>query len=577
MAGRIPQSFINDLLDRVDIVEVIDARVKLKKAGKNYQARCPFHNEKTPSFSVSPDKQFYHCFGCQESGTALTFLLEHDRMDFVEAVETLAAMVGVEVPREQTHRDERKQVSLYDLLKQAGTLYQRQLRGGEAAIAYLKDRGLTGLVAKDFGIGYAPDAWDTLLTEFRGRSAELLDAGLVIKNEKGRTYDRFRDRIMFPIRDTRGRVIGFGGRVLSSDAGPKYLNSPETPVFHKGRELYGLYEARRAVRKLSRFVVVEGYMDVVALAQHGVPYAVASLGTATSEEHFKKLFRYAPEVICCFDGDAAGRQAAWKALESALPTLEDGRQLKFMFLPDGEDPDTMVRSQGREAFEQRLEQAVTATEYLFNQLLSGLDLKTMEGRARLANLAQPHLDRLPRGVLRALMDQQLQKLTGLRPPPSAGSYSASGGGRPVGSPKAVEVSRGRKRLTERLVMLFMHEPAVYDNITDEKRAKIAAFPTEDLLAQIVRYKDQNPNAGIGEILGAWAGEPAHELLVNVLKTPLELNAQAIAAEFQDGIERLIQLAEKEERRRLLNEVQQTPTKETYLRYVSRKQDSSDDR
>ncbi len=574
MAGRIPQSFINDLLDRVDIVEVIDARVKLKKAGKNYQARCPFHNEKTPSFSVSPDKQFYHCFGCQESGTALTFLLEHDRMDFVEAVETLAAMVGLEVPREQGQRDNTRQVSLYDLLKQAALRYQRSLRTSEAAIAYLKDRGLTGLVAKDFGIGYAPDAWDTLLTEFRGRSAELLEAGLVIKNEKGRTYDRFRDRIMFPIRDTRGRVIGFGGRVLAGESGPKYLNSPETPVFHKGRELYGLYEARRAVRKLSRFVVVEGYMDVVALAQHGVPYAVATLGTATSDAHFTKLFRYASEVICCFDGDAAGRQAAWRALESALPTLEDGRQLKFMFLPDGEDPDTIVRSQGRAAFEARLDEAITATEYLFNQLLSGLDLKTMEGRARLSNLAQPHIARLPEGVLKSLMTQRLQTLTGLQT--ARAQPGSRAGATALAGPKAVEVSRGQRRLTERLVTLLMQDPSLYGNITDENRAKIAKFPTEDLFAQIVRYMDQNPKAGIGEILGAWAGEPEQQLLVNVLKRPLELDAKAIAAEFEDGVKRLIELADRQQRRRLLKEVQQTPTKETYLRYVSQKQDSSDD-
>lgn len=584
MAGRIPQSFINDLLDRVDIVEVIDARVKLKKAGKNYQACCPFHNEKTPSFSVSPDKQFYHCFGCQESGTALTFLLEHDRLDFVEAIETLAAMVGVEVPREHTQRDNRREVSLYDLLKQASVLYQRSLRNSTEAIDYLKGRGLTGIVAKDFGIGYAPNAWDTVLTEFRGRSAELLEAGLVIKNDKGRTYDRFRDRIVFPIRDTRGRCIGFGGRVLSKDDGPKYLNSPETPVFHKGRELYGLYEARRAVRKLSRFLVVEGYMDVVALAQHGVPYAVASLGTATSEEHFKKLFRYAPEVVCCFDGDGAGRQAAWRALESALPTLDDGRQLKFMFLPDGEDPDTLVRSHGQQAFEERIGHAVTATEYLFSQLEQGLDLKTMEGRARLANLAEPHIARLPAGVLQSLMRQQLEKLTGLRPSrrlPAAGpgvSQRAASG--PMRSAAAASgrmaASPGQPGLTSRMVTLFLHAPEVYDNIAADDRAKIADFPAEDLLAQIVRYKDQNQNAGIGEILGAWAGEPEQQMLVNLLNAPLELDAQAIAAEFAEGVKRLITLAERQERRRLLKEIQQTPTKESYLRYVSRKQDGSEE-
>ncbi|MEM1231587.1 MAG: DNA primase, partial [Pseudomonadota bacterium] len=358
--ARIPQSFINDLLDRVDIVEVIDARVKLKKAGRDYQARCPFHNEKTPSFTVSPTKQFYHCFGCGESGTALTFLMEHDRMEFVEAVETLASLVGLEVPREATARSDPKERSLYDLLKEASLLYQAELRQSPVAIDYLKGRGLTGIVARDFGVGYAPDAWDRTLTAFRGRSEELLKAGLITRNDRGRSYDRFRNRIMFPIRDTRGRTIGFGGRVLSAEDSPKYLNSPETPLFQKSRELYGLYEARRALRKLTRFVVVEGYMDVVALAQHGVPYAVATLGTATNEMHFQKLFRYAPEVICCFDGDRAGRQAARKALESALPTLEDGRQLKFVFMPDGEDPDSLIRTQGQAAFEQRLDGAVTA-------------------------------------------------------------------------------------------------------------------------------------------------------------------------------------------------------------------------
>jgi DNA primase len=575
----IPQSFINDLLDRIDIVEVIDARVKLKKAGRDYQARCPFHNEKTPSFTVSPHKQFYHCFGCGESGTALTFLLEHDRMEFVEAVETLAGMAGVEVPRESGQRADPRERSLYDLLKDAAQLYQGKLKDSPAAIEYLKGRGLTGIVARDFGIGFAPDAWDTTLTAFRGRSEALLAAGLITKNDRGRTYDRFRHRIMFPIRDTRGRTIAFGGRVLGKDDGPKYLNSPETPVFQKGRELYGLFEARKALRKLTRFVVVEGYMDVVALAQHGIRYAVATLGTATNETHFQKLFRYAPEVICCFDGDRAGRQAARRALESALPTLEDGRQLKFVFMPDGEDPDSIVRGQGQAAFEQRLDGAVTATEYLFSQLSAGLDLQSLEGRARRASRAEPLIARVPDGVLKSLLRQSLAERTGLDP---ASRPSVGGAARrdeapewAAPAPKPASGRRGRTQLGQRLLTLILHQPDLIVNLNDNIKLKIEHSAGEDLFAQIVRYIDQNPNAGIGEILGAWAGEPDHQLLDSARKQPLELAAEAIAAEFQDGVNRLIQLAEDEERRTMLKEMQHAPTKETFLRFMSRKQGGSD--
>ena len=339
MAGRIPQSFINDLLARTDIVDVIDARVQLKKAGKNYQARCPFHDEKTPSFSVSPDKQFYHCFGCGVSGTALTFLLEHDRLEFVEAVETLARLAGMEVPREGgASRPERDNSALFAVLAKAEQVYRGALKSSGEAVSYLQARGLTGVVARDFGIGFAPDEWQTLRDSL-GEDATvtealLLEAGLLIRHENGRTYDRFRGRIMFPIRDTRGRVIGFGGRVLGNQDGPKYLNSPETPIFHKGRELYGLYEARQALRRIDRLIVVEGYMDVVALAQSGVANAVATLGTATTAEHFQKLYRYAAEVVCCFDGDRAGRQAAWRALvrpsdpaPEARVTMAPGRHI----------------------------------------------------------------------------------------------------------------------------------------------------------------------------------------------------------------------------------------------------------
>ncbi len=421
MAGLIPQSFIDDLLDRIDIVDVVDARVKLKKTGKNYSACCPFHDEKTPSFTVSPDKQFYYCFGCGASGTALGFVLEHDRLNFPDAVEELAKMAGVEVPREarddSPRHKERK--SLYDLLDKTDQYFRQQLRHSPAkqhAINYLQLRGLSGEIARDFGVGYAPPGWDNLLKAI-GLSEEdkhlLAEGGMLIERpEDGRRYDRFRNRIMFPIRDVRGRVIGFGGRVLGDDK-PKYLNSPETPVFHKGKELYGLYEARQAYRQLPRLLVVEGYMDVVALAQFGIRYGVATLGTACGEDHLARAFKYTQEVVFCFDGDDAGRKAAQRALENSLSSMTDGRQVKFLFLPDGEDPDTLIRQVGEEKFSRMIDMAVPLEDFLFDSVADGIDIQSMEGRARLSKRAAPLLHKLPAGVFRELMFANLAQRTGL--------------------------------------------------------------------------------------------------------------------------------------------------------------------
>jgi len=377
MAGRIPQHFIDDLLTRIDIVEVIDHRVPLKKAGHEYKACCPFHGEKTPSFTVSQVKQFYHCFGCGEHGNAISFLMDYEHMDFVEAIEALAHGAGIEVPRE-AGTDQAPQSSnqaAYDLLEQTAQYYQQQLRDhaeAQRAVDYLKERGLTGEVAARFGIGFAPPGWDNLtraLGNDKKIQQELLNTGLVIeRNDSSGIYDRFRDRIQFPIHDRRGRTIGFGGRVINKDDTPKYLNSPETPVFHKGRELYGLYEARKAMRKLVRILVVEGYMDVVALAQFDINYAVATLGTATTHDHLETLFRTVPEIIFCFDGDRAGRQAAWRALENTLPVLRDGRAARFLFLPDGEDPDSQVRKTGKTGFEAAMDQATHLSDFFFDQL-----------------------------------------------------------------------------------------------------------------------------------------------------------------------------------------------------------------
>jgi len=412
----IPSDFIQTLLSRVDIVDVVDRHVPLKKAGANYAACCPFHNEKSPSFTVSPTKQFYHCFGCGAHGTAIGFLMEYGGKSFPDAVEELARDAGLEVPRVERPGERERREEAADLtghLLTAARFYRAALRESPRAIDYLKGRGLTGTVAARFGIGYAPDAWQSLERAFPDYADAALDAaGLVVRGEAGRRYDRFRDRIMFPIHDARGRVIGFGGRVLDKGE-PKYLNSPETPVFSKGRELYGLFQAREAIRDAGMVVVVEGYMDVVALAQHGVGYAVATLGTSTTPVHVQKLFRQTDTVVFCFDGDAAGRKAAWRALENALPALVDGKNARFLFLPDGEDPDDFVRKRGKAAFEAAVAQAVPLSEFLLAELAAQHPPSSAEGRAALVAAARPHLAQITAPVLRALVRRRLAELAGL--------------------------------------------------------------------------------------------------------------------------------------------------------------------
>ena len=411
----IPQSFINDLIERVDIVDVIGERLPLKRTGKNLKALCPFHNEKTESFTVNSEKQFYYCFGCGATGTSLRFLMEHDKLDFVDAIETLARIAGVEVVHEGPVARQKVDPGILDALAEADTLFQANLRDhsqSSEAVEYLKSRGVSGLIARDFGIGYAPDSWDYLKKALNRFSDKVLvDAGLLVSNDNGRTYDRFRNRIQFPIRDTRGRVIGFGGRILG-EGNPKYLNSPETEVFHKNKELYGLFEARRTNQELNNVILVEGYMDVIALAQAGFTNVVATLGTATSERHFEKLFQRTKEVVCCFDGDKAGRSAAWKSLNSAFPSLNEGRILKFAFLPEEDDPDTFVR-RDRKRFVRLIKTAVAAGDYFFNQISTGLDLASIDARARLAELAIPLLDKIPHGLYRTMMIERLGREAGV--------------------------------------------------------------------------------------------------------------------------------------------------------------------
>ncbi|MDB2620401.1 DNA primase [Porticoccaceae bacterium] len=421
MAGLIPQTFIDDLLDRVDIVDVVNSRVQLKKAGKNYKACCPFHEEKSPSFTVAQDKQFYYCFGCGAGGNALGFVMEFDRLDFLPAVEMLAKNAGMEIPREAApdQRITKQKDSLYSILTESDKFFRQQLRThqeAKVAVDYLKGRGLSGKIAAQFGVGYAPPGWDNLLKVAGGddQKNKLLDESgmIIVKPEEKKQYDRFRHRIMFPIRDQRGRTIGFGGRVLD-DSTPKYLNSPETPVFHKGRELYGLYEARQALKEIPCLIMVEGYMDVIALAQYGIANAVATLGTALTENHLQKLFRYTSEIVFCFDGDSAGRRAAARSLEIALPEMRDGVSAKFLFLPDGEDPDSMVRQLGTEAFLGQVEKSQPLSEFLFEQLSDGIDSSTADGKARLSKICAPQINRIPQGVFRQLMLEELSRRTGV--------------------------------------------------------------------------------------------------------------------------------------------------------------------
>lgn len=424
MAGQIPQRFIDDLLSRVDVVEVVGERVQLKKVGRNYSGLCPFHQEKTPSFTVSADKQFYHCFGCGAHGNALRFLMEYDKLPFPEAVEQLAGRLGLDVPREggndpQRQVREQKRKEGVNLLELAASFYRERLKmqEGQSAQRYLTERGLSVDIVKQYGIGFAPQGWEALKSHLSERGIGepvQVEYGLLIHREdSGRTYDRFRDRVMFPIRDLRGRTIAFGGRVLG-DAKPKYLNSPETPVFHKGRELYGLYEARQATAQLEQVVMVEGYMDVVALAQFGIHNAVATLGTATTEDHLTRLFRLVSRVVFCFDGDRAGRQAASRALETALPQMIDGREARFLFLPEGDDPDTLVRREGADAFRDRMTCAMPLSEFLFEQAAQGRDMNTVEGRERFASHVLAALNKVPEGMLKSLLLEALAKRSGLR-------------------------------------------------------------------------------------------------------------------------------------------------------------------
>lgn len=540
--ARIPEAFIRELLDRTDIVGVIEGYVPLRRVGANYVARCPFHNEKTPSFTVSPTKQFYHCFGCGAHGTAITFLMEHAGLSFVEAVHELAGRVGLRVPEDAAPArpgDDRRE-RLLAVLAQADQFYRQSLRSSAQAIDYLKGRGLTGKIAAHFGLGYAPDEWQGLARIFSDYQDPLLEtAGLVIVGEQGRRYDRFRGRVMFPIRNERGQVIGFGGRVVGAGE-PKYLNSPETPVFAKGRELYGLHEARRAIQQAGEVVVVEGYLDVVTLAQEGVDNAVATLGTAVTDEQVRRLMRLADSIVFAFDGDAAGRNAAWRALENSLPHLQDGKRIAFLFLPEGEDPDSFVRSHGVAAWRQRLANAMPLSDYLVDALSRRTELASQEGRVKLIKLAEPYLRRMTQApLLAAALRRRLAELTGL--PTSSRGFTARSGPTPLPArPPRLRTSPWRTAL-----LAILHDPGLASNVD----VALEGFNAEaQLLQAVVDILRANPQiASTRDVIEAFRGRPEQSALQRLAAELLALGeGYDAAADLKAALERVEELARRRE-------------------------------
>lgn len=528
MAGRIPQSFIDELIARADIVEVINARVPLKKKGREYTACCPFHNEKTPSFTVSESKQFYHCFGCGAHGTAIGFLMEYEHLDFVEAIETLADEFHLEVPRENQHDKARPNTDdkqpLYDALEQASYIYQQQLRNSDRAIQYLKQRGLSGEIAKRYKLGYAPDGWSYLLDNIGNKPdifKSMKTTGMLVEKSSNKHYDRFRDRIMFPILDRRGRTIAFGGRILDHGE-PKYLNSPETPIFHKGFELYGFFEARQAVRKLERIIVVEGYMDVVALAQNNIDYAVASLGTATTREQIQKLFRTVNEVIFCYDGDPAGHKAAWRALENTLPIMRDGLEAKFLFLPDGEDPDSLVRKEGKEAFESRLNHAEPLSEFLFDKLLKESNINSMDGKARFAKNTKPLLATIPDSVFSDLMYKRFAELVGINSEKLKGEQTEPQPSQQIQRPTTAS-SKTRKikqNATRDAIALLLQHPELADKVTLPDTFATAPQLGFVLLHELYHTIKQNPDISSSVLVERWRDKKDFEILQKLMQRNL---------------------------------------------------------
>jgi DNA primase len=549
--ARIPDAFIDDLLARTDIVEVVGTRVPLKRQGKEYAARCPFHDERSASFTVSPTKQFYHCFGCGAHGTAISFLMNYDRLEFLDAVDDLARRVGMEVPRDtQVRNEDSDSRDLYAAVDAAAKFFQKQLADNATARAYIDRRGIHADIVERYAIGYAPDGYsglkDALGTDAR-RMGLLERAGLFSKNDKGHVYDKFRDRVMFPIHDRRGRVIAFGGRVLDPADTPKYLNSPETVLFHKGRELYGLWQAKQANPKLERLVVVEGYMDVVALAQYGVTQAVATLGTATTSDHAELLFRNAPDVFFCFDGDRAGRAAAWKALESVLPRMKDGRQAFFLFLPDGEDPDSIVRKEGANGFAARLQQAMPLSEFFFAELGKDVNLGNLDGKARLAERCKPMLAQIPDGAFGDLMRQRLTELTGVGARNSTPQTHV-----PVQRAHAATTAHApRQTLVRSAIMRLLQQPALALSLQPPYQFAMLRQPGVDLLAELVALVHERPEINTGAVLEYFADRDVAPALQKLAAQTLPGEEAGWREEFLGAMEQI----EKQTQQQRVDELQ----------------------
>ncbi len=558
--GRIPREFIDELLVRADVVDVINARVPLKKKGREYTACCPFHNEKTPSFTVSPNKQFYHCFGCGVHGSAISFLMEYEHLEFVEAIESLAESLGITVPREAggkapNKEQQQRSKDLFTLLQDASEFYQLQLKGSDKAVSYLKGRDLSGEISKRFGIGYSPAGWDNFYKPFLKNYPEqqLVDSGLVIKNEDDpnnvKTYDRYRDRIMFPIRNRKGQTIGFGGRVLGDDL-PKYINSPETSVFHKGSELYGFYEARMHTKKLERIIVVEGYMDVIALAQFGVSYGVATLGTATTQDHIKQLFRAVPEVIFCFDGDRAGREAAWRALENALPMMQDGKEIRFMFLPDGEDPDTQIRKIGQEAFEALYVEASSLTAYFVESLHDKFNITSDEGKSRFIQEASSLLQKMPDTLIKDQLISRLAKQTNIEERTLRKRLSKPNNkfDKSAESESPFEPSQPVSRLSNRevrqtpiryAISLLLSNPELVQFVENIEQIVLSELPGSDLLTTLIETLQENPNINGAALLERWRNTKFEAPLIHLMKWQPETDDEdVLRCEFEDCLQHI---------------------------------------
>eukprot|EP00119_Amphimedon_queenslandica_P019083 XP_019859502.1 PREDICTED: uncharacterized protein LOC109587720 [Amphimedon queenslandica] len=572
LAGRIPRSFVDDVLARTDIAEIIGHYLRLVPAGKDFKSLCPFHSEKTPSFTVVPDKQFYHCFGCGKSGSAIGFLMDYANMDFVEAVEDLAHRLGLEVPREaddrrpaaDNDRSAGDHAAIYEMLERANRFFRNGLRGSKTAKEYLKGRGLGGEIARDFQIGFAPPGWEALLSHL-GKSASerdiLVAAGLVIRREEdGRLYDRFRDRITFPIHDTKGRVAGFGARIIGVGE-PKYLNSPETKVFHKGRELYGLWRLRRpGVVRPKRLLVVEGYMDVVGLARSGIDGAVATLGTSATLDHIRALFRFAGDIVFCFDGDEAGRRAAWRALENTLPAMHgEDRQIRFLFLPEGDDPDSLARREGCEAFDERLQgDAIEMSRYLFEHQEEGLSLRSAEGRSRLVARLLPLIRRIPSGPYRRQLEMQLADISKDRTVISFDETLVEGHRSP-GSPyeskssaKRREASRPRQTLMRQAVRILVYEPQVALDVEDEDlepiRDAAAGLPGAEVLIDLIESVRRRPDISAGRLRERYRGHRWERSILALSHDPPELFGKGdMKIEFADCLRRMREQAKRRKR------------------------------